>query len=210
MTVVPLGPLGFLSVWPAGQLQPAVSTLNSSDGRIKANAAIVPAGVNGAITVFASHPTNVIVDINGYFIVDTGNTALAFYPLTPCRIADTRIGTGTFAGPALGQSASRDFPIQLSACNVPASAQAYALNMTVVPSVPLAFLSVWPANTPQPLVSTLNDPTGTIVANMAIVPAGGAGTNGGIRVIATNPTDLIIDIILLRRRASWVRCRSFQ
>jgi len=191
LTVVPLGPLGFLSVWPYGQPQPAVSTLNSSDGRIKANAAIVPAGASGAITVFASDPTNVIVDINGYFIADPTNQALAFYPMTPCRIADTRSGSGAFGAPSLASSVAREFPIQQSACNVPANAQAYALNMTVVPSGALGFLSAWPAGSPQPGSSTLNAPTGTVVANAAIVPA---GTGGGIEVIATNPTDLIIDI----------------
>jgi hypothetical protein len=191
LTVVPLGPLGFLSVWAAGQSQPSVSTLNSSDGRIKANAAIVPAGANGAITVFASNPTNVIVDINGYFISDPTNQLLAFYPLTPCRIADTRSGSGAFGAPSLAPSVVRSFPIQQSGCNVPANAQAYALNMTVVPSGPLGFLSAWPAGNPQPGSSTLNAPTGTVVANAAIVPA---GSGGAIDVIATNTTDLLIDI----------------
>jgi hypothetical protein len=191
LTVVPLGPLGFLSVWPSGQPQPSVSTLNSSDGRIKANAAIVPAGANGAITVFASDPTNVIVDINGYFIGDPTNQLLAFYPLTPCRIADTRSGSGAFGAPSLAPSVVRSFPIQQSGCNVPANAQAYALNMTVVPSGPLGFLSAWPAGNPQPGSSTLNAPTGTVVANAAIVPA---GSGGAIDVIATNSTDLLIDI----------------
>ncbi len=191
LTVVPVGPLGFLSVWPSGQSQPAVSTLNSSDGRIKANAAIVPAGANGAITVFASNPTNVIVDINGYFIIDPANQALAFYPMTPCRIADTRSGSGAFGAPSLAPGVARNFPIQQSACNVPSNAQAYSLNMTVVPSGPLGFLSAWPAGFPQSGSSTLNAPTGTVVANAAIVPA---GTGGAIEVIATNPTNLLIDI----------------
>jgi hypothetical protein len=190
LTVVPLGPLGFLSVWPTGQPQPGVSTLNSSDGRIKANAAIVPAGTNGSIEIFASNPTNVIVDINGYFVPATPQT-LSFYPLTPCRIADTRLGSGAFGSPALAASVARSFPLLSSACNIPSNAQAYSLNLTVVPSGPLGFLSAWPAGLPQPGVSTLNAPTGTIVANAAIIPA---GTGGAITVIATNPTDLIIDI----------------
>ncbi len=46
VTVVPAGPLGYLTVWPQGGSKPIVSTLNS-DGRIKANAAIVPAGTGG-------------------------------------------------------------------------------------------------------------------------------------------------------------------
>ena len=190
LTVVPLGPLGFVSMWPAGQPQATVSTLNSSDGRIKANAAIVPAGASGAVTIFASNPTHVIVDINGYFVAP-GSQTLAFYPLPPCRIADTRVGTGTLAGPALAGGQARNFPLLSSACNIPANAQAYALNFTVVPAGPLGFLSAWPEGGPQPGVSTLNAPTGAITANAAIVPA---GSGGAITVIATDPTNLIIDV----------------
>src|ERR1039458_8894349 len=78
-----------VSVWPAGQTRPVVSTLNSLDGRIKANAAIVPAGSNGQVSVYATDTTNVILDVNGYFAPVSGST-LAFYPLPPCRVADTR------------------------------------------------------------------------------------------------------------------------
>jgi hypothetical protein len=191
MTVVPLAPLGFLSVWPAGQPQPVVSTLNSGDGRVKANAAIVPAGVNGAITVFASNPSHVIIDINGYFVPAVGVQNLAFYPVTPCRVADTRIGAGTFGGPAMAPNVARNFPVPASSCGIPATAQAYAVNMTVVPSGGLGFLATWPAGSPQPVVSTLNAPTGAVTSNAAIVPA---GVNGAITVLATSTTALIIDI----------------
>jgi hypothetical protein len=34
LTVVPHGSLGYVSMWPTGQAQPVVSTLNSLDGRI--------------------------------------------------------------------------------------------------------------------------------------------------------------------------------
>ena len=191
LTVVPLGPLQYISVWSAGQPQPVVSTLNSFDGRIKANAAIVPAGLNGAFSVFATNPTHLVVDIDGYFVPASGSQNLAFYPVTPCRIADTRNPTGTFGAPTLAAGVPRTFPVPSSACGIPASAQAYALNMTVVPSAPLGYLTTWPAGSPQPVVSTLNDPTGTVTSNAAIVPA---GVNGAITVYVTNPTDLIIDI----------------
>jgi len=65
--VVPDGPLSYLSAWPAGSSQPLVSTLNSFDGSVVANAAIVPAGGSGAIGIFVTSPTHVILDINGYF-----------------------------------------------------------------------------------------------------------------------------------------------
>ena len=89
VSVVPQGPLGYLTIWPTGEGQPLVATLNSIDGRIKADAAIVPAGTNGAVSVYVTQTTNVVLDINGYFAPASGST-LAFYPLTPCRVADTR------------------------------------------------------------------------------------------------------------------------
>ena len=59
--------LQYLTAWPTGSAQPNVSTLNSWDGAVVANAAIVPAGTGGAISVFVASRTHVILDINGYF-----------------------------------------------------------------------------------------------------------------------------------------------
>ncbi len=67
ITVVPAGPLYYLTIWPTGVSQPLVSTLNSFEGKIVANAAIVPAGTNGSVNVFVTGKTDVIVDINGFF-----------------------------------------------------------------------------------------------------------------------------------------------
>ncbi len=76
VSVVPHEGLGYLTVWPAGQTRPVLATLDSIDGRIKANAAIIPAGTNEAISVYASQTTEVVLDINGYFAAvgscDTG------------------------------------------------------------------------------------------------------------------------------------------
>jgi hypothetical protein len=67
MTAAPQGHLDFLATWPAGQSYPGVSTLNLSDGALMASAAIVPSGASGAITVVTGYPTDLIVDVNGYF-----------------------------------------------------------------------------------------------------------------------------------------------
>ena len=110
VTVVPHGALGYLTIWPTGEDQPLVSTMNSLDGRIKANAAIVPAGYQGAVSVYASNTTDVVLDIDGYFAPVSGST-LAFYPLTPCRVADTRNPNGQLGGPYLKAAQERDFPV---------------------------------------------------------------------------------------------------
>jgi hypothetical protein len=182
--------LGFLTAWPAGQQRPVVSTLNSWTGKVVANAAIVPAGSNGSVSVYVTDPTDVVVDTNGYFAAPGGTGALTFYPVTPCRVADTRNAMGPFGGPTMGPGEARSFTVPVSACPVPAAA-AYSLNITVVPAGRLSYLTTWPTGSAQPLVSTLNSFDGSIVANAAIVPA---GPGGAVSVFVTNQTDVILDI----------------
>jgi len=194
VTLVPVngGRVGYLTIWPTDQFQPTVSTMNSPDGRVKANAAIVPAGTLGQVSVYVSDTTNVILDTDGYFPPAAQGT-YQFYPLTPCRVIDTRGANGDLGGPYLRTQVERDFPVLESSC-IPSgvSIAAYSMNFTVVPhSGPLGYLTVWPQGESQPIVSTLNNPTATVVANAAIVPA---GTGGGIATYASNNTDLVVDI----------------
>ena len=187
VTVVPITTLGYLTIWPTAERQPVVSTLNSPDGRVKANAAIVPAGVSGAVSVYVTDTTNVLLDIDAYFAPAASGT-YQFYPLTPCRIVDTRNGDGGM----LKAGVERDYTIPGN-CNVPSSATAYSFNVTVLPSAGgLDYLTVWPKGEPQPTVSTLNDNTGTIVANAAIVPAGSESATAFYA--HSNSTNLLVDV----------------
>lgn len=79
VTVNPLGTaVGYLAIWPAGQSQPTVSTLNDSwTSGYLANAAIVAAGTGGGINVYVTNTANVIIDINGYFVAQTASTSTA-------------------------------------------------------------------------------------------------------------------------------------
>jgi hypothetical protein len=194
VTVVPPGFLGFVILWPSDQPMPWVSMLNDTDGRIKAGAAIVPAASNGAISVYATDATDVILDINGYFVDAVSNSsALAFFPLPPCRVVETRwYNPGSLRPPSMTAWQERSFPLLTTGCNIPTTAQAYSLNFTVVPKMNIGFLAAWPTGMgSMPNVSTLNVSTGAVTANAAIVPA---GASGAINVMATGDTDLVIDI----------------
>jgi len=200
VTVVPKGGgLRWLTVSPSNSnIDPDnVSTLNAYDGRTKANAVIVPADTsdnNRSISVFAKDNTDVIIDINGYYVPESTPSSLAFYPLPPCRAVDTRDGArGNGLGtPTLAGGQTRSFSLQQSGCGLPSSAQAYALNFTAVPKANrLGYLTVWPSGQGQPIVSTLNATTGAVTANAAVVPA---GSNGQISVYATDNADLIVDV----------------
>jgi hypothetical protein len=65
-TVVPPGPLGYITMWPQGQAQPLAASLNDYDGTFTNNMAIVPT-TTGSINVFPSAPTHLVLDIFGYF-----------------------------------------------------------------------------------------------------------------------------------------------
>ena len=125
----------------------------------------------------------------------TPANSLVFVGMTPCRVVDTRMNSGlsgAFGPPMLAAGVSRTFPIPSSStCSIPAIAQAYSFNITVVPPGFLDFITVWPTGQPRPNASTLNSYVATVIANAAIVPA---GTNGSVDVYASQDTQLIIDI----------------
>ena len=68
--------------------------------------------------MFVTDTTDLILDIDGYFAPVSGST-LAFYPLTPCRVADTRNAQGELGGPYLTGGVPRDFPVLTSTCSIP-------------------------------------------------------------------------------------------
>ena len=108
-----------------------VSTLNNLTGTIVANAAIVPAGTGGEISVYPSNDTDLVIDINGYFATP-GPGGLSLYPAAPCRVIDTRkIGSGQpFSG-----TLSPPVDVVDSPCGTPGTAQAMS---STRPSYPTA------------------------------------------------------------------------
>jgi hypothetical protein len=182
ITAVPHGSLGFLTTWPTGQAQPVVSALNSSTGAVTANAAIVPAGTSGDISIFASDSSDAILDVHGYFAPPT-TEGLSLNAVAPCRALDTRSSSGALDG-------TLTVPIYGSSCAPSATAEAYVLNTTVVPASTLSYLTLGAAGGAQPDVSTLNANDGPVTSNMAIVPA----TNGSSDALASDSTQLILDI----------------
>jgi trimeric autotransporter adhesin len=139
-------------------------------------------------------------------------SALIFVAITPCRLVDTRgagagfNGVSPFSGPAITAGGTITIPVQSSSqtstttpapCGaIPAIAQAYSFNLTVVPhsAGAIDFVTLWPSGVSRPVVSTLDDPQGAILSNAAIVPAG--TPSGGVSVYNAGPgvTDVVIDM----------------
>ena len=81
----------------------------------------------------------------------------SFFPLTPCRVIDTRNAVGPNGGPSLAANTIRNFPIiNVNGCGVPNTAKAVAFNFTTVGPTEGGDLRIWPYNSPVPLASVIN------------------------------------------------------
>ncbi|MBI4902479.1 MAG: hypothetical protein HY820_02510 [Acidobacteria bacterium] len=197
VTLIPRGSgVDFVTVYPGGDTRPDYWTVRSPDGLIVANSAIVKAGTGGGISVYTPAETDIIIDIAGYFTENVAESNLVYYPLTPCRVIETRAvyrpQSGPFGPPSLLARQTRSFRFPQSPdCSIPAGASAYSVTLTVVPPAALPFLTAWPAGAAQPNVSSINSPNGRVLANSVIVPA---SQDGSINLYPYEVTDAIVDI----------------
>jgi hypothetical protein len=115
-----------------------------------------------------------------------------FYPVTPCRVVDTRNAVGMNGGPSLDTN-KRDFTIRGN-CGVPLTAKAVAINVTVANASAGSWLTIWPADQAQPFVSTINFDTSTgALANGALVAVGSTLPDLSVRN-AAGVVNVILDV----------------
>jgi len=91
---------GHIVLLPQGGVQPDVSTVNYVAGQTIANAAIVPLGTAGGITVIAASGTDLIIDVNGYYAgagSGIANTFLGRNAGNFTMTGDANTGIGVFA-----------------------------------------------------------------------------------------------------------------
>jgi hypothetical protein len=125
----------------------------------------------------------------------SGNSQLIFVAITPCRVLDTRGGsgkTGSFGPPSLSGGVARTIPVPATPCGVPVAA-AYSMNfVSITPAgQSVGYIAAWQDDQAWPGTAILNALLGGVVDNAAVVPA---GADGGIQVQSTNDGDLVIDM----------------
>lgn len=191
----------FLTVWPSGQSRPLASSLNPANAAPLANHVTSGLGADGAISVYnAVGNVDVVVDVAGYF---TGGDEL--HPLTPARIADTRLGVcmplnlrrspGYEMAGCVPLEAAREYHLRVTGRGgVPAAGVgAVVLNVTAVNATRPTFVALWPTSTPQPWASNLNPLNSQPVANQVIAKV---GLEGSVSIInALGAVDLIVDVV---------------
>ena len=136
--------------------------------------------------------------------------ALTFVAIEPGRLVDTRGAAGgfngitPFDGPSIQPQGTPVFLLQSpgeatantmpAPCGViPPAAEAYSLNLTVIPHSGGAggYVTIWPTGTARPVVATVTDGQGSTVSNAAIVAA---GTSGAVSLYNSGPA--IIDVVI--------------
>jgi hypothetical protein len=179
---------GFLTVWPTGEAQPLASSHNFVPGLTVANLVLAKVGAGGQVSIFNSGgSTHVVADVIGYFSASGGT----FWPVSPQRIADSRLGIGTGVNGALGQGGRADIGVA-GVGPVPSSATAAIVNVTSVNSSLPSFITVWPAGTTMPTASTLNPRPGLPVPNLAYLKLGSGGRLSLYNLAGS--TDYVVDV----------------
>lgn len=110
-------------------------------------------------------------------------TPSQYFPITPCRVFDSRDGAGT---PLTGQATpGRQITVKTN-CGIPADASALAYNVTVVVPTGNGFLTLYPSDESLPTVSSINFQSGDIRGNGGVVPLGAGDPDLNI-YLATDP-----------------------
>jgi hypothetical protein len=164
----------FVTVWPTGEAQPDASNVNFYPDQTVANAAIVKVGNDGKVSFFNETGTvHLVVDVVGWFAADAD-----FTPRVPARVLDTRRDGHTLDGVSTGGAQPANAPVSLTIegrANVPATATAIVMNVTVVAPTADSFATVWPSGVPMPNASNLNFQAGRNVANLVVAQIGDDG-----------------------------------
>jgi hypothetical protein len=100
---------------------------------------------------------------------------LAFHPLPPCRILDTRDPDGPLGGPALASNALRAFDLA-GACGLPISAAVVSTNVVVVAPAAPGSLRIFASDAANPPLGTVSFSPGRTRANNALVSVSRGGT----------------------------------
>ena len=159
---------GYLTLHACTTSRPATSNSNYLPGVDIANLTISSIGTDGAICLYTSASTDVIVDVVAY------TTATGFTPTSPQRLADTRSG----AKPAAGATVRVPLP----------AGGTHVISLTSTRSDAAGFLTAYDCDAPLPGTSNLNYAAGVDLANLTIASAAGE-----LCVLTSAPTDIIVD-----------------
>ena len=165
---------GSVTTYPTGSPVPAAPNVSFLRRQTVSQMVVVPVGAAGRLTLVASAPAHLVVDVEGYFTTpDTASARGLFNPVDPARILDfrSRSGAGSLGpgGIALLQVTGHG--------GVPATGvSAVVINTTIAGPTSAGYVTDYQTGSTRPATPTLIFAPGQTVANRAIVPVGAGGT----------------------------------
>jgi hypothetical protein len=181
-------------IGPDPNATPSTSTINFTKGQIVGNSLTVALGAGGTLSATymstAGNTTDLVFDVTGFYTPDA--SGVAYVPLVPARLLDTRSGVG------LSGKLSANTPATFSVAGrggVPQDAAAVTGNVTVVNETAGWAVFLGPVPIASPTTSTINFLKGQIVGNGLTVALGAGGTLSATYMsTAGNKTDLVFDV----------------
>ncbi|MFL6204170.1 MAG: hypothetical protein ACJ739_02350, partial [Acidimicrobiales bacterium] len=179
----------YVTAWPSGSPKPLASSLNVAPGKTVAASAILPVGPDGAINLYTSGGSHLLVDVMGWFSDDTavpGASGL-FVPVAPVRVRDTRTGTRPAGGTAV------QVPITATPSVFDATARSAVFNLTATQPAASGYLTAYPHGSSRPSSSNLNmSAPGQTIANLVVGTLGG---DGATSVYTSTSSHVIVDLM---------------
>ena len=180
---------GYLRAQATGAVGLTTSNGNFVGGLASGTLSVVPVGPDGTISVFTSNSTHLVVDLMGWITGPTGVNGVAgrdglFVPLSPSRLYDSRLGAGVHV-------TLTTRTVQVTGGVVPAGARAVSMNLTSDAAAGAGYLTVYPADSGQPIISNLNYPAVDPRANAGMVRLPDAGV---LKMFVNQTTHVIIDV----------------
>jgi hypothetical protein len=176
---------GYLTVFPCGTSPPLASNLNYESGQTVPNLAVARVGAGGRVCIYSLVTTHVVADASGWY--PAGH---AYEPVTPFRIADTRVG---FGAAAAGGKLPADGVLVVTPTQgvVGTDATAVVLNVTATEADGPGYLTVYPCDQPRPLASNVNYQAGQNVPNLV---AAAVAADGTVCIFTLSPTHVVVDV----------------
>lgn len=158
--------------------------------------AVTGAHAEGVVDVVVTNPGGGTGTMTSAYTYVAASTGLRFYPVTPCRVLDTRNADGSLGGPILAASpGERTFTVA-PGCGVSTDAKVLSANVTVISGAAAGSLRIYPADSTLPIATTISFDAGKIRANNAMLLLSAAGEAGRVTVRndAGAPLHLVVDV----------------
>jgi hypothetical protein len=181
---------GYITVYDCG-VREFVASVNFAAGETLGNAVIVPVSLDGTVCFYSTTPTDIVVDMNGWFA-----RGEAFTGVGPKRVFDTRAGQSPNSERVVvKKQVSGGYVLEVKMTElgsfVPADGVgAVSLNVVSEGSGAAGYITVYDCGVRE-FVASVNFAAGETVGNAVIAPVSADGT---VCFYSTTPTDIVVDI----------------